>query len=465
MTAFTNEGAFGELYYTLMAIKLVTGVTPTCWRVRGEGGGGGGRGRQWGEARDGGEKSGEQRVDVAAPRVWTRAAVRVWTRAAHGCMGVARGWVSAEKSAGCGEVGGRTWALSMRWGRAGLVGAGADASTRWSLRCVGPCRRTWLSTTPGELVAVCAGLSMCVGGAVWGHPAVDIVWVGGCLVEKRAGVDVVRSWRVVPAARYGYQGDNLPWREWSLLLWIQGLSAGGCGRARVVFLLPPFGDVDDRIRYIAQQLGLETVLWQYDSNDWKVGTGNVTTETVQANYDQLVADVGNGVFDGAGAIMLTHELNNYTMQVAMDNYPKLANAFDHIVPIAVAQNKTQPYVETNYTFQSFDSYIANHTAKPPLTSSTGSGSAAGSQSTGSSGSSGALRTFSASLPVLGLALLGAAACIEWTLEDEDEDEDECLCIFVSARLCMPFFSVLFFEVHEELVWRGGDEWFWYIVLD
>jgi hypothetical protein len=34
MTSFTNEGAFGELWYTLKAIKLVTGVTPRCWRVR-----------------------------------------------------------------------------------------------------------------------------------------------------------------------------------------------------------------------------------------------------------------------------------------------------------------------------------------------------------------------------------------------------------------------------------------------
>jgi hypothetical protein len=29
-----------------------------------------------------------------------------------------------------------------------------------------------------------------------------------------------------------------------------------------------------------------------------------------------------------GAILLTHELNNYTMQTALDNYPKLAEAFD-----------------------------------------------------------------------------------------------------------------------------------------
>jgi hypothetical protein len=31
MTAFTNEEAFAELYYTRKAIKDVLGVTPLCW--------------------------------------------------------------------------------------------------------------------------------------------------------------------------------------------------------------------------------------------------------------------------------------------------------------------------------------------------------------------------------------------------------------------------------------------------
>ncbi|KAL4070066.1 carbohydrate esterase family 4 protein [Scleroderma yunnanense] len=32
MTALTNEQAFAELYYSIQVIKLVIGVTPTCWR-------------------------------------------------------------------------------------------------------------------------------------------------------------------------------------------------------------------------------------------------------------------------------------------------------------------------------------------------------------------------------------------------------------------------------------------------
>ncbi|KAJ7142949.1 hypothetical protein C8R44DRAFT_603060 [Mycena epipterygia] len=118
---------------------------------------------------------------------------------------------------------------------------------------------------------------------------------------------------------------------------------------------PPFGDVDDRIRYIATQLGLETILWGYDAFDWEVGQNGITDAQVQANYAALAARAENGTFDSVGAIILTHELNNYTMQTAIDNYPKLAAAFDHIVPIAVALNKTQPYVETGYTMQTFAS--------------------------------------------------------------------------------------------------------------
>ena len=31
---------------------------------------------------------------------------------------------------------------------------------------------------------------------------------------------------------------------------------------------PPFGDVDDRIRFIAASLGLSTILWDNDVNDF-----------------------------------------------------------------------------------------------------------------------------------------------------------------------------------------------------
>ncbi|KAJ7444785.1 carbohydrate esterase family 4 protein [Mycena galericulata] len=135
---------------------------------------------------------------------------------------------------------------------------------------------------------------------------------------------------------------------------------------------PPYGDVDDRIRYIAAQLGLETVIWMYDSNDWEEGTNGVTAADVQANYDALISNATSGAFDSIGAIMLTHELTNFTMQMAIDNHPKLLAAFEHLVPIAVAQNRTQPYVETNYTMPSFAAYISGTTVTNASASSSAS---------------------------------------------------------------------------------------------
>jgi peptidoglycan/xylan/chitin deacetylase (PgdA/CDA1 family) len=33
---------------------------------------------------------------------------------------------------------------------------------------------------------------------------------------------------------------------------------------------PPYGDVDDRVRAIAWQMGMRTILWDQDSNDWNM---------------------------------------------------------------------------------------------------------------------------------------------------------------------------------------------------
>jgi hypothetical protein len=120
---------------------------------------------------------------------------------------------------------------------------------------------------------------------------------------------------------------------------------------------PPYGDIDDRIRAIAQALGLRVILWGYDSNDWRVGTGNITAATVDANYQALITAAQNGTFNSQGAIILTHEINNYTMQEAINFYPLLKAAFKYMVPVGVALNKTQPYVETNYSLPTFSQYI------------------------------------------------------------------------------------------------------------
>ncbi|TFY66422.1 hypothetical protein EVG20_g4673 [Dentipellis fragilis] len=165
---------------------------------------------------------------------------------------------------------------------------------------------------------------------------------------------------------------------------------------------PPFGDVD-------------TIIWKYDSNDWRAGTGGVTPADVDSNYTSFIGDVASGTFNNEGGIMLTHELNNFTMSEAVKFYPQLKAAFSHIVPVGVALNKSQPYVETNYTLPSFAEYISGTTNKTGSANTSSSGGSGGNNNGGSSsGSSSGAQKSSASAaaarPVVpALVLVGAGA--------------------------------------------------------
>ncbi|KAI9433221.1 carbohydrate esterase family 4 protein [Lactarius indigo] len=127
---------------------------------------------------------------------------------------------------------------------------------------------------------------------------------------------------------------------------------------------PPYGDVDDRIRAIANGLGLQTIMWEYDSFDWESGIGNFGPADVDGNYWLFVNNLTAGNFDTIGGILLTHELNNFTMQEAIKWYPRLKSTFSFIVPVGVALNKTQPYKESNYQLPTFEQYISGQVTIP-----------------------------------------------------------------------------------------------------
>ncbi|KAI6104964.1 carbohydrate esterase family 4 protein [Pisolithus croceorrhizus] len=135
---------------------------------------------------------------------------------------------------------------------------------------------------------------------------------------------------------------------------------------------PPYGDVDDRIRAIARALGLQTIVWQYDSSDW---LGDPTT--TNQNYQDLINAAMNGTFNAVGTIILTHELTNFTMSEAIMWYGNLTSVFKHLVPVGVALNITKPYTEDGYTLPTFAQYVnGTHTA-------TITGSASGTNSSNS----------------------------------------------------------------------------------
>ncbi|KAI9459534.1 carbohydrate esterase family 4 protein [Boletus coccyginus] len=172
---------------------------------------------------------------------------------------------------------------------------------------------------------------------------------------------------------------------------------------------PPYGDVDDRVRAIAQALGLRNIMWSYDSGDWHAGSDNAYVDT---NYQALVTAAQKGTFNTGGTILLAHELSNATMSEAIKWYPQLMDAFEYLVPIGVAMNVTHPYVETEYLLPTFEQYIAGTTtlatsAIPSATSlspQATSTSSSGSSTPQSQTTSGARASFGAPS---GLAVLAA----------------------------------------------------------
>ncbi|ETS64745.1 hypothetical protein PaG_00700 [Moesziomyces aphidis] len=168
---------------------------------------------------------------------------------------------------------------------------------------------------------------------------------------------------------------------------------------------PPFGDVDDRVRAIAKGLGLETVLWTDDTDDWKIlPLGTLPTASIDANYASIIAKETQGPTAGQGNIVLTHEINGHTMDEFMKQYANIQAVFKHIVPLTACKNQTKPYPE-DITYPDFAQYVAgninatglpsgssikaadNHYNPQLAVSATASGSSAAASATGSSSGS------------------------------------------------------------------------------
>ncbi|CAO3621558.1 unnamed protein product [Mucor hiemalis] len=135
---------------------------------------------------------------------------------------------------------------------------------------------------------------------------------------------------------------------------------------------PPYGDIDDRVRWIATQLGLTAVIWNLDTNDWSAGF-TTTVEAVQQNYNDYITMGTNGTFADSGNIVLTHEINNTTMSLAVENLPKIISSYKQVLDVATCYNISHPY------FEDFEwTNVLNGSVSSKSSSSSASGSSIGS---------------------------------------------------------------------------------------
>ncbi|KAI7906998.1 uncharacterized protein BX663DRAFT_494459 [Cokeromyces recurvatus] len=107
---------------------------------------------------------------------------------------------------------------------------------------------------------------------------------------------------------------------------------------------PPYGDIDDRVRWIATQLGLTAVIWNEDTDDWSADSP-ATLQAVEQNYEDFIRMGTNGTFAESGNIVLTHEINNTTMSLALKYLPDIMSSYKQVISVATCHNISYPYFE------------------------------------------------------------------------------------------------------------------------
>lgn len=170
---------------------------------------------------------------------------------------------------------------------------------------------------------------------------------------------------------------------------------------------PPYGDIDDRVRAIAAQMGLTPIIWtsyevspnnitNFDTTDWNIPGGRATGASALERFETIINEFVPKL--DTGFIVLQHDLYQSTVDLAVG----------YIMPMALSSGKyamksiidclgrpnSEAYIETSSnTTQTFITSAASTFFQPAVGSQTGSvavtptsASSGGSGGSGSSGS-------------------------------------------------------------------------------
>ncbi|GJJ77855.1 peptidoglycan-N-acetylglucosamine deacetylase [Entomortierella parvispora] len=181
---------------------------------------------------------------------------------------------------------------------------------------------------------------------------------------------------------------------------------------------PPYGDVDNRVRYIATVLGFKTSIWTdgFDTNDWNIPAGTATPQSVVATFKTWLTKIPTM---STGFIVLEHDLFPQEVNVSINGILPLAYADTALtmMPIAKCVGDAAPYKEGAGTFVLGGPAASPSAGSLPGATGSNSGGAAGPTVVSSGKSSDALSLMSQSAPLVmtvaavGSSMLMAAAGI------------------------------------------------------
>lgn len=97
---------------------------------------------------------------------------------------------------------------------------------------------------------------------------------------------------------------------------------------------PPFGEYDDSLIDLCQDLKLKPIQWDVDSLDWKGLTANQITQRVMSKVK-------------SGSIILCHNDGEHTAKAIAEFIPKLINQGYHITTVENTLLKGEYYTDSN----------------------------------------------------------------------------------------------------------------------
>ncbi|RUS21857.1 hypothetical protein BC937DRAFT_91259 [Endogone sp. FLAS-F59071] len=130
------------------------------------------------------------------------------------------------------------------------------------------------------------------------------------------------------------------------LKWTETIIHELCGISPRYFR-PPEGDIDDRVRAIAAQLGYIPVLWDLDTKDWEYG--EVIGYTTDQENGNFTAWISEEPADTHGHIILLHESSELAINEITLNIPRLIESSYNAMSVASCLGDAHPYKE-NVTF-------------------------------------------------------------------------------------------------------------------
>ncbi|KAL1935420.1 hypothetical protein VTP01DRAFT_4560 [Rhizomucor pusillus] len=129
------------------------------------------------------------------------------------------------------------------------------------------------------------------------------------------------------------------------------------------FFRPPYGDIDDRVRSIAAALGFTPVIWDHDTDDWRMDEiKGFKPEWIDNNATEWASANNTG-----GGISLEHDLYQSTVDAAKRVLPILQKAYK-VVTVGQCTGQAS-YKEGNANTTAVPTTAAASSAAPSVAAS------------------------------------------------------------------------------------------------